>query len=96
MNRLRTLIFALAMTLGIVFSLGGSSTVQADSTKIHPPQVHHSQQHHHSHHRVYFVFYRTSPDAAWVCYGGYYSRNHAHQAVNYFRAMGYDSFLRKT
>jgi hypothetical protein len=58
-----------------------------------PAATANSPQHQHRH-RVYWVYYRTCPESAWVCYGGYYHVNQAVQGVNYFRYKGYDSYYR--
>jgi hypothetical protein len=58
----------------------------AAPAQANPPQ--------HGHQRVYWVYYRSCPNSAWVCYGGYYHANEAQQAVNYFRHHGYESYYR--
>lgn len=44
--------------------------------------------------RIYWVYYRATPNNSWVCYGGYWDHGKAVQAVMYFRNLGYDSFHR--
>jgi hypothetical protein len=40
------------------------------------------------------VYYRSFPNSPWVCYGGYYGSDEAAQAAKYFRARGFDAFVR--
>ena len=84
MKTLRTLFLAGIAMLTLLLPVADQTTAQAG-----PQPVQHS-----GHHRIYWVYYRSSPHAAWVVYGGYYNANQAAQAVNYFRYYRYDAFYR--
>ena len=55
------------------------------------PKVHHPVR---GHTRSHYVYYRSFPNSPWVCYGGYYGSDEAAQAAKYFRARGFDAFVR--
>ena len=44
--------------------------------------------------RVYRVYYRQCPRSPWVCYGVYYNRHEARQAISAIRSSGHDAFYR--
>jgi hypothetical protein len=88
MKLLRNLMFAVLAGVTLMSPLA-SEPAAANAPK---PSVRHA--HANGNYRIYWVYYRTCPDAAWVCYGGYYRAGQAVQAVNYFRYYGYDAFYR--
>jgi hypothetical protein len=79
----------LLLSAVMLLPLAGLSSANPPAPTHHP-----HQQHHRHHHRVHWVYYRQSPNAPWVCYGGYYQQNHAALAINFFRGQGFDAFVR--
>ena len=80
MTCLRKLLLASLASLTLLTPLAVTSPVQAHPT--------------HGHHRTYYVYYRASCSDPWTCYGGYHRHSDAVRAVHWFRANGYETFIR--
>jgi hypothetical protein len=85
MNCLRHLTLAALTAVALALPIAGPLADRANAQQTHAQ---------HGHQRVYWVYYRSSSHAAWVCYGGYYQENQAVQAVNYYRYYGHDAYYR--
>jgi hypothetical protein len=84
MFRLRTLLLSLLATLALLqpFASLSAGNLPAASAASRAKQT------------IYWVYYRANSHYGWTCYGGYYHRSQAIQAVNYFHYYGYEAFYR--